>query len=643
MTPAGGNGGYTYTISPSAGSISGNTVSALPKGTYIITLTDSKGCTAFEDTNILEPTKINLTLGAKKATCLEVNNGAAWVNSLNGGAGGYSYGWFDLSTSPPTAINTDLSAAQDSAYKLFGNRTYQLLVSDANNCTQTASVYVGVDYVLAIDKFEIDEPNCYGSSDGIIQVKMANGIPKYAYNWSIPNIGDNAMAVNIPAGDHTVTITDGNGCKVVGAATVGQPTLIRINVLSTPTNCYNGSDGKLLAKYIGGTKPYKAFRWSTSPAQTTDSAINLKAGTYTITITDANDCQMTKTGIVNEPEEFSLSISQQKHITCFGSNDGALTIATKGGTPNYSFIWNTTPPRTTMSIDNLLPNSHYAVTATDSKGCTATISAGIQEPERLELDEMKLDDISCPNYQDGKITIQAKGGTINASKLYEYSLDGINFFAAGKFVNLAKGNYTVWMRDANGCFNSVKAQLVEPEPAMIRVLPSDTIMDLGKTMDLNTEVLTASGTLPKINGYLWFPPEGLSCTDCKMTTAQAYENRTYRVILNYHRNCMDTAYTLIKVRPPIDIFVPNAFTPGNEDGLGVNDIFKVYGAAVKKVTLMVFNRWGEKLYESHNMEEGWDGTYKGEMQLPGVYTFVAAVEYLNGDKNSKKGSVMLIR
>jgi gliding motility-associated-like protein len=397
------------------------------------------------------------------------------------------------------------------------------------------------------------------------------------------------------------------------------------------------------AVFIGGTKPYKSYEWSTTPVQRTPLATGLAAGSYTFTLTDAHDCQAIKTGIVSQPDEFSLYVREQKHITCYGSNDGLLSIGTKGGTADFAYAWNTTPSRKTAIIDNLLPNAMYSVTATDLNGCTATISAEIKEPEQLLFDQVLPDPVSCPGYKDGSIFVRAQGGTISFDKLYEYSVDGVTFNAGGTFTGLDKGKYTVWIRDNNGCTNRLEQTITEQEPLFVTIDPKDTIIELSKTAELVSKLKTAATTMPKINGYAWYPPEGLSCIDCPSPTVSAYEPRTYRLTVDYGRNCKAKAEAIVRVKPPKDFFVPNAFTPGNYDQIGVNDVFKVYGTAVKRVSMMVFNRWGEKLYESHNMEEGWDGRYKGEMQVPGVYTYTIEIEYLNGDKNSKKGSVMLIR
>lgn len=630
----GGNGGKIFNLQPGniddvTGVFSGLTANAA----YTVKVTDSKGCNATKNISIIEPPLITFNTGAKNASCVESANGKAWVSNVAGGTGStYFYSW---STTP--------AQTADTARNLTGNVQYTVTVTDQNGCSVSKNQFVGVDYVLTIDKIATTDAKCNGASDGTATVTMLNGFAPFSYAWSVPGAVNSNVASSISAGNYTVSVTDLNSCTATGAFTIGEPDAITVTLESVSTSCFGYSDGKLRSTYSGGTKPYIKFEWNTVPPQFTDSAVNLKAGTYTIVITDSNNCTGTATGTVDQPEEFSVILKEQKHITCYELNDGRLSVTTKGGTSPYTFLWNTNPPRNTFTIDNLTDSKAYVVTATDANGCFATGSYEIKRPEQLNFEQVLIDSISCPNYKDGIIDIHAIGGTISLNKLYEYSIDGKEFVRLGKFTNLAKGRYSVWIRDNNGCTARREVELFEPERLFVDIVPADTSIDLGKTVLLTNVKRTVSGNIPVINYLKWYPSEGISCTDCESPLAEGYESRRYRLIYNYLNSCEDTTYGMVRVKDPLDFFVPSAFTPGNHDGLGVNDLFMVYGNAMKRVNMIVFNRWGEKIFESNNYESGWDGTYKGEPQVPGVYTYSVEVEYLNGKKKSKKGSVTLIR
>nr|MBP7476992.1 gliding motility-associated C-terminal domain-containing protein [Chitinophagales bacterium] len=644
----GGNGGNSFQLNPGSVTNSTGTWNALPQGNYTVTVTDMKGCQVVKNTTLIEPAPLSFTTGFKNASCIESENGTAFIKNIGGGVGApFTATWIRVSDNL-NIVNSGPVPPNDQISNLRGQESYEVTLFDKNLCPLKKTINVGVDYVLTIDNIAPEHVKCFGGSDGKATVTMANGFSPFNYVWSNPEIpglslGSSKTALNIPRGTYTVSITDVNNCTATGNIAITEPSELQINLTPTMTLCFGSADGKMTATYSGGTLPYSKLEWLTTPPQFGDSAVGLRAGSYSFRLTDNNGCQKMATGIVPEPEEFRVLFSEQKHITCYGDNDGKLTVYVKGGTPNFSYVWNTTPPKTTPTIENLSPKKIYSVTATDRNNCTTSGFREIIEPEKLAFDHLKVDSVTCPRYADGVVDIQAIGGTISFGKLYEFSLDSINYSRYGKFTNLRKGRYTAWIRDNNGCLARRELEIFEPEELFINANPSDTLIDLAKTARLTIAKRTASGIIPYINSYKWYPAEGLSCVDCPSPIASAYESRLYEITVNYLHNCLAKSEAMVRIKDPLDIFVPSAFTPGNHDGLAINDVFKVYGLGVKKVTLYVFNRLGEKIFESNNMEIGWDGTYKGEMQMPGVYTYSAAVEYLNGQTTSKKGSVTLIR
>ena len=138
----------------------------------------------------------------------------------------------------------------------------------------------------------------------------------------------------------------------------------------------------------------------------------------------------------------------------------------------------------------------------------------------------------------------------------------------------------------------------------------------------------------------------MNCADCIDPTVLTYEHYTeYTATVYYYGGddelCSATANTIIQVENSLLLFIPNAFTPGSYDD--VNRTFEVFGEGIEFVKMQVYNRWGEKVFESSNQRESWDGTYKGEMQGPGVYSYYVNVEYLDGKTIDRKGSITLLR
>jgi gliding motility-associated-like protein len=290
-----------------------------------------------------------------------------------------------------------------------------------------------------------------------------------------------------------------------------------------------------------------------------------------------------------------------------------------------------------------MPNISYKVTVTDILGCIAKIETEVKEPFKVELESLKVDSLTCPKSNDGRISIQVKGGTITAINQYDYSIDGGNTYEkTNVFEKLPAGEYTVLAKDNNGCMVSKKVTVLAPEELFVsaKINGLDTI-EMGNSTELYYDKRTLSNSLPIINSQLWTPNESLSCANCARTQAMPYISETYNLEVYYHKNCKATSKVKVMVKEPLDFYVPNAFSPGNQDG--VNDVLKLYGNSIKSIKFAVFNRWGEKVFEAETQEKSWDGNYKGEPAPSGTYTYVADVTYLNNLVKNKKGSVTLIR
>ena len=172
----------------------------------------------------------------------------------------------------------------------------------------------------------------------------------------------------------------------------------------------------------------------------------------------------------------------------------------------------------------------------------------------------------------------------------------------------------------------------------LSILPQDSTIKLGQSLTLVSNV--SHYTSADINFYSWSPVTGLNCTDCPSPLAAPYTYTVYTLTVNYLSDCSVSQSVTVYVGNGEDFYAPNAFTP---NGDGNNDVFTMYGFGLSKLNLKIFNRWGEKVFDSSNQWQGWDGTYKGENQNPGVYTYYAEGVYLNGKTREKEGTVTLIR
>ncbi|MBK7148350.1 MAG: gliding motility-associated C-terminal domain-containing protein [Bacteroidetes bacterium] len=190
----------------------------------------------------------------------------------------------------------------------------------------------------------------------------------------------------------------------------------------------------------------------------------------------------------------------------------------------------------------------------------------------------------------------------------------------------------------NGCQTDTSYFVSQPAEGTAAILYGDTTVTLGQSLNLTSVLNNYNNS--DITGYLWQPADGLSCSDCANPVFEGYSTTEYLLTITYSNGCVANAATTVFVAGYPPVFIPNAFTP---NGDGNNDVFMIYGESIKDVGLMVFDRWGEKVFESATQFEGWDGTFAGKQLNPAVYVYVAGITYLDGKKMEKKGTVTLLK
>lgn len=284
------------------------TASNLSNGTYTVTVTDAGGCTASMSATLLGPVVV---INANNVLC---NGGTTGVVSANtyGGTPPYSYLWSNGSTNTTQTI-TGLPAG-----------TYTVTVTDAFLCSKTAS-YTVTEPSLLTTSCTGSNVSCTGSSNGSANVTASGGTIPYSYNWS--NGVTTSSNNNLITGTYTVTVTDGNGCTITCGYEVTEPTPSFNNIIGP---CIGGNTGVVTAVMNGGAPPY-TFSWSNSQSNAT--ATGLTAGTYTVTITDANNCTITGTVVITED------------VTCCGIGTDFINSQTDfdniGNTFNKNYNLNT--------------------------------------------------------------------------------------------------------------------------------------------------------------------------------------------------------------------------------------------------------------------------------------------------------------
>jgi hypothetical protein len=362
VTPSGGAGAYTYSWSPSGGTAA--TATGLAAGTYTVTVTDANGCTATRNFTITQPTAISTATGSQiNVSCNGGTNGSASVTP-SGGAGGYTYSWSPSGGTAATA--TGLAAG-----------SYTVTVTDANSCTATRNFIITEPTAISTATGSQTNVSCNGGTNGSASITPSGGAGGYTYSWS-PSGGTAATATGLSAGTYTVTVTDANSCMASRNFTITQPTVLLVTAASqTNVSCNGGSNGSATVGVSGGTSGY-TYAWAPSGG-TAATASGLSAGTYTVTVTDANGCTATRNFTITQPTAINFTTTV---LSGYDYNtEYSQTIVASGGTGSktYAVTAGSLPSGFSLStagqitgISTQIADSNFTVTATDANSCTAT-------------------------------------------------------------------------------------------------------------------------------------------------------------------------------------------------------------------------------------------------------------------------------
>jgi hypothetical protein len=238
----------------------------------------------------------------------------------------------------------------------------------------------------------------------------------------------------------------------------------------------SGASGQVLVDDFGfSANP--TYSWSNGAA--TASINSLSAGTYTVTVTNNNSCVVTQTVTITAPSAISV-ISTPTNVTCFGGTNGAINTTIGGGTGGYTYLWNTTPARTTASIAGLAAGS-YTITVTDNTGCSKVQTFVITQPSAISGSASAGTTSLLCNGNTTTLSVSASGGVTP----YTYSLNGGAYQGASTFT-VGAGTYTVTVRDANLCtFNTNTVVITQPN-VLTASISAGSIACFGGTTTLTT-------------------------------------------------------------------------------------------------------------------------------------------------------------
>ncbi len=601
LTVTGGASPFTYIWSNAATTQDINNLTA---ATFDVTVTDNNGCTGTISATVNNITSFTLSSTSVDASCNGCADGSIDL-TVTGGTPPFQYFWSNGATT------------QDVTGLVAG--LYCVVVVDATFCSDSICVVITEPFGINLSVV-VTDISCFGANDGAIDLTVTNATPPVVYNWSNGDVTEDINGLS--SGTYTVIVIDANGNVDSISAAVVEPLQINFTETHVDVLCNGANTGAIDVTVFGGTP---AFSYSWNDGALTEDRTNISAGNYSLTVTDANGCTSTIIVAILEPTALLLA---ETHIDppCSGLNTGTIDLTVNGGISPYSYLWSN---GLAMEDLNGLSAGTFTVTVTDNNNCTVVLSVTLTNGATINLSLAPID-VTCFGDLDGQITATASGGTAP----YAYSLNGGVPQISNVFSNLPAGNYTVVVADINGCNTSATVAINEPAQLIITAVPVQVTVDAGTTVNITTNVSTTPVT------YFWNPDSTLSCNTCANPVATPSTTTTYTVIAMDANGCSDTATVLINIVFPGTLFVPTAFSPNNDE---INDILFAYGTHVTSVRWMIFDRWGEILFVSNDLNDGWDGTYKSQLLDPAVFVYMADVTFENGERKILRGDVTLLR
>ncbi len=437
LTVSGGTAPYQFAWSNGS---SDQNLTNLIGGVYQVTITDANGCSFNEEFSVEEPTEdLSATGMVSHISCFGNADGAIAL-SVTGGTAPYQFVW------------SNGSGDQDQTALMAGN--YQLTITDASGCTFATEFDISEPAEALSATGIATDVSCHGEASGTITLSVTGGTEPYQYAWS--NGSGDQNLTDLIAGTYQLTVTDANACTYATEFTVSEPAeALAATGTVNDISCMGEADGSITLLVTGGVAPYQ-FAWSNGSSD--QNLTDLMAGTYSLTITDANACSFATEFTVTEPAEALEAMGIVKDVSCKDEANGSIVVSVTGGTAPYQFSWSNGSKKRDQA--GLLAGI-YQVTVSDANGCSFAAEFTVTEPiETLSVSGV-TSEATCSGEASGNIDLSVFGGT----PPYQFSWS--NGSSSQNQIGLMAGFYDVTITDANGCMTSWSGEVRAQSKAII--------------------------------------------------------------------------------------------------------------------------------------------------------------------------------
>ncbi|MDZ7879061.1 MAG: gliding motility-associated C-terminal domain-containing protein [Saprospiraceae bacterium] len=626
-----------------------DSISPVLAGNYLVTVTADNGCVRTDTAKITAPARIKVDTARTvkfDPPCPRQATGRAIV-IVQGGTAPYSYNWSGGATQ------------SGAVFASLGAGSYRFTITDSNGCSPDSITITLIDPPSVQVTFtDIEGTSCYGTCDGKAKASARGGSANtglYSYNWSSGEITNNAAsskATQLCGGWQFVTVSDAVCVYPPDSVFIQRPdsfSFITPPIVSP--SCKGDRDGSAEIRPRGGTLPY-SYLWSNG--STRNTIVNVAAGRYTVTVTDAQFCPFTLVVTIDEPDSLKIDTVPllSQNVSCYGLADGFIKLRRTGGNgataqTNYEWI----PAVSQSDSAKGLKSGAYTIIGTDGKGCRNSITISLTQPDPIFFYMPPLTQPRC----NGELTTLRIDTAFGSTYQYPFSVSVDNGpqYPIGYFIPVFAGRHEInIIEQVSGCTLDTAVTISEPPPLSLRF---DTLgiqnqiakilVGLGDSVRINPLITSA---LP-IDSVVWTPRTYLSFrSDPLRPFTRPLDDITYKLTIVDVNGCSTSEQLFVELDRNRNIFIPNIFSPNGDDR---NDYFGVFnGVGVKMINFVrIFDRWGEMMFTKNkilpntDITEGWDGTFKGKVVENGVYIYIIEVEFEDGQKLVYRGDISVAR
>jgi gliding motility-associated-like protein len=613
------------------------TTAELNAGVSVLTLTTTGNGGCPPDSDVITITWSSLALSAllidSPITCTGSSTGSIAFTPADPAL---TYLWDDPSAqTTPTAVG-------------LGAGLYTVNVTDSLGCDTTLSLFLPDPAPLVIDSIVSSNVLCNGQSNGTANAYASGGTPGYSFMWDA-NAGNQTgnFATGLSAGNYTVDVTDQNGCAAQGAVQVAQPPPITLTMDQPDPICVNTPI--TINAYAAGGNGSHIYTWQSGATGSSVTQTLTSQTIFTVSVTDSIGCPgPTAQAIVEVIDLFSETLTAYGDtVLCDGGNvviGAQFTGYPSQVTMNWPSLGAIGPGPFNLTVNT---STLYPVVVTDicNNQLFDTVSVLVDQlpdivlPPSLAVGCAPLE-VQFPSFQSG-----------SPLDYQWYFGDGSGSTSDAPIHTYGPGNYSVQLivTGPNGCV----ATSAQPSSVTAYAGPTAGFSAAPWITDIdNPFIQFTDQSIGMIQTLHWDFHDGT-------TSSQSDPSYTYQQVgifpvaltVTDVNGCQDSIIQNVQIQPVYDLVIPNAFTPDDNDNSGgyfdpndlSNNVFYPFVDYVDEFRFLIFNRWGELVFESVDPKQGWDGRYKGRPSPSDVYSYRLQVTFVDGVEMERYGDVTLFR